>query len=69
MGVPVEQNVSRVQGREALLVEVVAVGGKDHPPSAPQQAVVRQNGELEHHLVHFSVAVAPHTENAVLQGI
>ena len=44
---------------------MVAVSGEDHMAFLLQQAVVRQHGKGQHHLVHLGLAVAPHAEYLV----
>ena len=64
--VAVEQDVARMQGRQMVLVKMVAVRGIDKMARRLEQAVVRQNGEGQHHLVDLGLAVAAHTENVGL---
>ena len=63
MRVPVDEHVARpVRGR-AFGVEQVAVRHKGAMPAIQRkQRVIGHNGKLQHHLVHFGVAVAAHTQ-------
>ena len=64
--VAVEQDVARMQGRQMVLVKMVAVRGIDEMARRLEQAVVRKNGEGQHHLVDLGLAVAAHAENVGL---
>ena len=66
MRVAVEQDVARMQGRQMVLVKMVAVRGIDEMTRRLEQAVVRKNGEGQHHLVDLGLAVAAHAENVGL---
>ncbi len=63
MCVAVKEDVSGLQGRKGILMEVMAMGGVDHPVPNIEDSVIRQNGKLKDHLVHFCVAVPPDAEN------
>ena len=65
-GVAVEQDVARMQGRQMVLVKMGAVRGIDEMARRLEQAVVRKNGEGQHHLVDLGLAVAAHAENVGL---
>ena len=55
--------------RSALFAIDMAVGEEDAPPFVDDPGVVREDGEVEQHLVDFAVAVAAHTDDAVGQCV
>ena len=65
----VEQDVSRLQRRQAVRVENMAVGGVDAETVNAQQGVVRHQGKIQHHLVHFRVAVSPDAQDVILPRV
>ena len=69
MGVPVEEDISRTKRRQRFGVVMVAVGGKNAALPHHHQAVVRQNGQLQHHLIHLTVAIAPNAEDFSSPGV
>ena len=44
-------------------MKMVAVGSKHHQAAKVQQGILRQDGKLQHHLVHLCVTVAANAEN------
>ena len=62
MRVPMQQNIPRLQRRELLQVIDMSVRGVDQPLAAGEDAVVREDGKLQHHLVNLRVAVAAHAQ-------
>ena len=44
----------------------MAVGSVDQPLTHREDRIIRQDGKLQHHLVHLSITVAPHTEKLLL---
>ena len=69
VGVSVEENVTPVERGRVLGVVHMAVGGIDQPPAGLQDGIVRQNGKVQHHLVHLGVTVAPDAEDVLSPGI
>lgn len=69
MCMSMEQDIPFLQRRQAFQIEIVAVGGVDHVFFHIEDAVVRQDGELQDHLVHFRIAVAPHAEDLLFSLI
>ena len=67
--VPIEQDRPLRHWRYVLLVPEVAVGGVEGEALPLQQGVVRQHGELQYHLVHLAVAVAPHGDDLILDPV
>ena len=53
MGMPVKQDITRLHRRQLFQVMVVAVGGVDQPVTDRENAVVRQDGKLQYHLIYF----------------
>lgn len=68
MGVAVEEEIPRPEGRQVLPVPHMAVGAVDQPLPQGQNGVIGQDGEGQHHLVHLAVAVAPDAEEPVPQA-
>ena len=60
MEVSAQQDISLPQGRWRVRPVDVAMGGVDGEAVQHQQGGVGENGEVENHLVHLGVAVAPH---------
>ena len=69
MGVAAQQQIPRPEGRQVVQVPHVAVGEVGQPVLQQEDAVVGQDGKLQHHLVHLAVAVAPDAEQVVGQGV
>ena len=69
VGMAVEENIPGLQGWQELQVEIMAMGGVNQPAPHRQNAIVRQNGKLQPHLVHFRIAVTPNTEYLTFKGI
>ena len=69
MEVAVEKDGAVRHGRRAGFVIAVAVGGEEHQAVPLHQGIVRHNGELQDHLVHFTVAVAPDSNDLILHGV
>ena len=65
---PAEQQVARAERGRGLLVCVVTVCGIDQMRTERNQCVVCHDGKRQHHLVNLGFAVAPHTEQAFLNG-
>ena len=59
----VQQNVARVHRRQMLQIHDVPVRGENGPPAGAQQAVSGADGKIQHHLIHFAVAVALYAQN------
>ena len=59
VGVAVQQDVPLLERRVIIHIVDVAVGGPDHVAVQPQRGVIGHDGELQHHLVHLAVTVAP----------
>lgn len=66
---PVQQNIAGHQFRRVLFVKDVSVRQEEQMTSDFHQGIIRQNREVQHHLVYFRFAVAADTENAVCHGI
>ena len=70
MDVAEGESAARGQWGQVVRVEEMAVGGKEGAAVLQHQGgVVRHDGELQHHLVHLGVAVAPHGDDLVLQAV
>ena len=69
MGMALEQNISRLQGRQLLHVIVVPVGGIDQTASCSENTIVRHNGKSKDHLIHLRIAVPADAENPLFTGI
>ena len=65
----VQQDIAGLQGGERGGVEVMAMGGKHHPASQPQDAGFRHDGEFQHHLVHFGIAVSTDAQKPVFLSV
>ena len=61
MGMTMQQNIARMERRHFLFIEVVSVGGKNHMSTLISMRIMGQNRELQHHLIDFTVTVAPDT--------
>ena len=66
---PVQQNIAGHQFRRVLFVKDVSVRQEEQMTIDFHQGIIRQNREIQHHLVYFRFAVAADTENAVCHGI
>ena len=67
--VPMEQDVTLLQGRKLALVVHVSVCDVDHPSANVKNGVVGKHGKLQHHLVHLGVTVAAHAKQLLLARV
>ena len=65
MGVSVNQDVALLHGRQMILVIDMSMGRVERLSLDGEKGIVRQDGELQHHLVHLRIAVAPNRVNLV----
>lgn len=65
----VQQDIAGLQGGKRGGVEVMAMGGKHHPASQPQDAGFRHDGKFQHHLVHFGIAVSTDAQKPVFLSV
>ena len=66
MGVAVEQDVSRLQRRPGIQRKPLPMGGIEQAVSPREDTIVRQDREVQNHLIHLRIAVAPDAEDPVL---
>ena len=64
-----EEDIPRLQRREVIRAVNMAVGGIEPETVHTDQGVVRHEGEVQDHLVHFRIAVAANAQDAVLPGV
>ena len=69
MGVAVEKNVPLLQRRKRCGMIEMPMGDKEAAAARKEQAIVGQNGEVEHHLIDLRVTVAADGEDPVRAGI
>ena len=65
MGMPVQQDVPRLQKRHILHIMNVPVRRVNKPVSRLQNSIIRQYRKLQNHLIHFGIAVAADAEDFV----
>ena len=65
----VQQDVSLFHLRAVGCVEHMAVGCPHHPLIQPEGRIVRQNRELQYHLVYLAVAVSADAQQLLLHPI
>ena len=63
---PMQQDVSRLERRQMVLMKHMPVGEIEQPAAQGQHPIIGQDGKRQHHLVHFTVTVSPHAEEAFL---
>ena len=68
-GVAVEQDVPFGQRRRVLSIIDMPVGGINELFARREDAVIRHHREIQHHLVHLGLAVAPDAAEFVFQAV
>ena len=59
-----KKDISCLEKRRSLQIILVTVSDKNHPVLLGNQTVVCKDWKRQNHLIHFAVAVSPHTEDA-----
>ena len=61
--VAMKEDIARGKGRQVVLVEHMAMSGKNRPILYEEQARIRQDGKGQYHLIDIGITISPYRRN------